>query len=364
VALQRLRIADVRCIVSAELNLASGRNYLIGANGAGKTSVLECIHLLGRGRSFRTRQAARLVRTGAAGFSVYGEISGSDLAGTTVSEGNHRLGIALSGGRLEARLDGGPAESLATLAQLFPVHVVDPRLHRLIESGPSERRRFIDAGVFHVEPTYLSQWRTYRRLLGQRNAALKAGHPEAVSGVWTEPLVNAGEAVNGLRTIYLQGLAGAVRDIGGRLLGCAVGLEFQSGWGKDSSFAEALRSSQPRDRASGYTQVGPHRADLQLNFDSGQVRDSASRGQQKLVAAALVLAQVREFERITGRRGTLLVDDPAAELDSESLQRLLVQISVLHAQSIITGLRIEPLQVDTNDPVFHVEQGEVKAVLY
>jgi DNA replication and repair protein RecF len=354
--LEHLRIDGVRCLRDVVLDLDPGRNYLWGSNGAGKTSCLEAIFLLARGRSFRLRQTARLVRHGSDRLSVFGRVRDG--------EGRlHRLGIEFAGGRLAGQLDGEGVRSQAEMLRLFPVHVIDPRLHQLIEAGPSERRRYLDAGVFHVEHRFLSQWRHYRRVLGQRNAALKAGVAAGELKVWTEPLLAAAGAVDEARGSYVAELAAIAAVQARALVGHELRLAYRPGWRRGISLAEALEEHRHGDRAAGFTQVGPHRADLKLEFDSGGVRETASRGQQKLVAAALVIAQVRLFEERTGRTGTVLVDDASAELDEGSQARLKAALDGLRSQQILTGLTVEALRPDPGFPVFHVEQGRIDPVL-
>jgi DNA replication and repair protein RecF len=198
--LKHLRINGVRCLREVVLEFGERRNYLWGQNGAGKTSCLEAIYLLGRGRSFRMRQTARLVRHGQDRLSVFGVCSNPNDA-------EHRLGVEFAEGRLVSHCDGEVVASQADMLRLLPVHVLDPRLHQLIEAGPSERRRYIDTGVFHVEHRFLADWRHYRRVLGQRNAALKAGVPAAELEVWTDPLVQAALAVHGARAAYIKALS-------------------------------------------------------------------------------------------------------------------------------------------------------------
>jgi DNA replication and repair protein RecF len=354
--LKHLRVDGLRCLSGQALDFDERRNYLWGPNGSGKTSCLEAIYLLGRGRSFRTRQTARLVTRGSERLTVFG------ITGTAEGE-THRLGVEFAAGRLESRLDGEPVSSQAEMLRALPVHVIDPRLHQLIEAGPSERRRYVDSGVFHVEQGFLADWRHYRRVLGQRNAALKARVPDRELGAWTEPLVTAGQRVHEARTAYVGELAGLASALGRALVGADIRIEYRAGWRRGLSLAEALAESHSRDRASGFSQVGPHRADLQLDFESGGVRETASRGQQKLVAAALVLAQVSLFEARTGRRSTLLLDDASAELDGGAQLRLAEALSSLKSQQILTGLSLESLQPQPGSPVFHVEQGRIRSML-
>lgn len=354
--LKHLRIDGVRCLRGVAFDFDQCRNYLWGSNGAGKTSCLEAIYLLGRGRSFRMRQTARLVRHGEERLTVFGVVQDFE-------EREHRLGVEFSDGRLTSQHDGEAAGSQADMLRLLPVHVLDPRLHQLIEAGPSERRRYIDAGVFHVEHRFLNDWRHYRRVLGQRNAALKAGLSGAELEVWTEPLVQAAEAVHEARAAYVSVLSKMAAELARQLVGHEIRLEYRPGWRRGIGFGEALAEYRDRDRASGFTQIGPHRADLRLEFDSGGVRDTASRGQQKLVAAALVIAQVRVFEERTGQRSTVLVDDASAELDRAAQERLGEALTDLRSQLILTGLDLEALRPDVGFPVFHVEQGKVQQML-
>jgi len=351
-ALEHLRIEAVRCLGQVSVDLDQRRNYLLGPNGAGKTSFLEAIYLLARGRSFRLRQTKRLIQHGREGLSVFGIVAGAGGE-------KHRLGIEFGSGGLKSQLDGQPVGSQAEMLRLLPVHIIDPRLHQLIEAGPSERRRYIDSGVFHVEHQFLGDWRRYRRVLTQRNAALKARVSESELALWTEPLIEAASAVDTARRGYVEALSEVAAAEALELLGHSIHLQYRPGWRRGIELRDALREGRAGDREAGFTQAGPHRADLKLEFDSGGIRELASRGQQKLVAAALVIAQVRIFEQRTGQISTVLVDDASAELDGEAQQRLRAALDGLRSQQILTGLSLDSLRPEPGYPVFHVEQGRV-----
>ena len=353
-ALSRIHVTTLRCLRDTELGLDPALTYILGPNGAGKTSLLEAIFLLGRGRSFRTRQARRLVTGGCSEFAVFGEV--------TADSRSRRVGVAWKQGRLEKRIDGEPAVGTAALAALFPVHVLDPSSHELVQGTPSERRRFLDWGVFHVEHDYLETWRRYRRLLSQRNAALKASAGLAELGTWSAGLAEAGEAVHELRRRYLSVLEPVLAALGAALLRQPLALAYARGWDATEPLLAALERHVARDRQLGNTEAGPHRADIVVMLDSRPARDEASRGQQKLAAAALVLAQARVHAAQLGTRGTLLVDDPAAELDNAALERLLEELYGTSAQLVITGLTSAQLPVRAGFPVFHVERGDVRAL--
>ncbi|MGI9258563.1 MAG: DNA replication/repair protein RecF [Gammaproteobacteria bacterium] len=350
--LERVRIEGFRCLTAVDVELHPERNYLFGRNGAGKTSFLEAIYLLGRGRSFRTRQNRRLIQHGSSGFSVYGEY--------LTATGRRRLGVALDGSGLQVRLDGESARGMSALATVLPVHVIEPTMHRLIEGGPSERRRFLDWGVFHVEPSYLDHWRRYRRILGQRNAALKQGQDLSV---WLTPLLEVANLVDSARGRYADALNVALTGLGDALLGNSINIDYRNGWSEGTSLEQALLASDKKDRSFGLTHVGPHRADLRVNLGARGVREEISRGQQKLVAASLILAQIRVFAKTHGEGGVLLVDDPAAELDQSALGALLAALDDLPAQLILTGLSEVSLAPEKAAPVFAIEQGRVSQML-
>ncbi len=294
----------------------------------------------------------RLVHHGADGFAVFGEV---DVGGAT-----HRLGVAYQAGRLEKRVDGEPAAGMAELAALLPVHAIDPSMHGLIEGGPSERRRFLDWGVFHVEPGYLESWKRYRRVLGQRNAVLKQAADLDELRPWSSALAEAGSLVDASRQRYLARLGPFVSALGQRLLDRSLTLDYRRGWGNDEPLADALAAAESRDRQNGSTEPGPHRAELVLRLDERRVQDEASRGQQKLTAAALILAQVALEAADRPLRSALVVDDPAAELDAGSLERLLGALTEVSAQLVFTALTPKNLAPDPGFPVFHVERGEVR----
>lgn len=356
-SLERLTIEDFRCVERADLEFDGRCNLISGENASGKTSLLEAVFFLGRGRSFRSTRNDSLIRTGAQRFSL--------LARTLQNGVSQPLGMRLGPDGIEARYAGRPVTGLAELATRLPVQAIDPEVHRLVDGGPQERRRYLDWGVFHVEPTFVDHWRRYQRALRQRNAALKAGQAPTLIRAWDSELIEAGEAVVQYRQRYVTGLRISVREVGQRLLGAEVDLGINQGWSGERSLAEALEHSFARDRARGLTHAGPHRADLSVRVSGQVARDRVSRGQQKLLAAAMLLGQLEHDAKHGSGVAALLVDDPAAELDATHLERLLSEILGLPAQLFITSL-------DPTNPVlgklpegrrFHVEHGVVSRLL-
>lgn len=356
-SLERLAIEDFRCVERAELQFDSRCNLIAGENASGKTSLLEAVFFLGRGRSFRSTRNDALVRTGAGQFSLVARIFHNSVS--------QPLGMRLGADGIEARYAGRPVAGLAELATRLPVQAIDPEVHRLVDGGPQERRRYVDWGVFHVEPTFVDHWRRYQRALRQRNAALKAGQTPALVRVWDSELVEAGESVADCRQRYIAGLRNSVREVGQRMLGSEIELGLYQGWSAERPLAEALEHSFSRDRERGSTSAGPHRADVSVKVSGQTARDRVSRGQQKMLAAAMLLGQLEHDAARGSAVATLLVDDPAAELDANHLERLLGEVLSVPAQLFITALDPENPAL-RNLPAgrrFHVEHGVVSALL-
>ncbi len=146
-ALTRLLIQDFRNIEQADLALAPGFNFLIGANGSGKTSVLEAIYTLGHGRAFRSLQAGRIIRHEQEAFILHGRIDGAERE-TTVGLTKNRAGDS------KVRIDGSDGHKVAELAQLLPMQLITPEGFTLLNGGPKFRRAYVDWGCFHNTPLF------------------------------------------------------------------------------------------------------------------------------------------------------------------------------------------------------------------
>lgn len=352
--LLQLEVARFRCIDHAQLQLDPSCNLVIGANASGKTSLLEAMFLLGSGHSFRTHQSEPLIQYGSDHFLTVGYI-----------QTNHRqemIGLRGWKDRKEGRINSESAQNLSELATRFPVQSIDPDVHQLLQEGPTHRRRFLDWGVFHVEPRFHDAWRRYQRALRQRNAALKGGLTEAVVRAWDQDLIEQGSQVAYLREAYLTALSPFVRNLGRRLMGLEIDLEHQQGWRRALSFELAIAESWPRDSSRASTTVGPHRADMVVKVGQVPARDRVSRGQQKLLACTLILAQQLHRAAIGAAPACLLLDDPAAELDVDNLGKLLAVIAEIPTQLVISGLNKDMLEFFPNARLFHVEHGSVQPV--
>lgn len=349
--LNSLEIEHFRCIEHAALDFAPDVNLIFGDNASGKTSLLEAIFFLGRARSFRTPRIEPLIQDEADALQVTG----------TLGTGGQHLGIRRGRRSSEIRLGGATVRSLAELAQAFPVQALDPTVHGLLEDGPRHRRRFLDWGVFHVEQGFQAVWQRYNRALRQRNILLRQDAPRREFIPWEQELTESGGVLDGHRRAYLAQLSEALQPVAVTLLAIdqPVTLEYLGGWPDALTLAEALEAGWSQDMEQGATRSGPHRAEFVIRIGGRRVRERISRGQQKVLAGALVLTQMRLFRAATGLAAVLLADDLPAELDTGHLARFLELAGDGSSQLFMTSIRPESVPASLTDTgrVFHVEQG-------
>ena len=344
--------SNFRCLKSAEFTFGPRFNLIHGANASGKTSILEALAYLGRGKSFRGASTANLIRHGESEFILFGELEFSGGSIRPVGLRNSREG-------LEVRVGGEPASSAAVLAEALPLQIIDPEVHNLIAGGPELRRRFLDWIAFHVEHDHLAHWRRFRRALKQRNAALKARSNESLIKSFDAEFLRLAKQLGESRSRALELTLDSLHEHGRGLLGTDLSFEYRQGWNSDKDLRSVLDDGLERDLRLGFTQSGPHRADLAVSYDERQARKLVSRGQQKLLASAMIIAATEAAQTALEQPLLLLLDDPAAELDRQSVERLMAAVSALGCQVIATSLERDALNFPEQPIVFHVEQGRV-----
>jgi DNA replication and repair protein RecF len=348
--LTAIDIENFRCIRAAHLALDPQATGIVGENGSGKTSLLEAIYLLAHGRSFRANQREKLLPPQADFLRIVGRIH--------TARGELVAGIEYGEQGTRANLAGQGISGIAEIAEILPVQVIDPGVHRLIEEGSARRRRLLDWGVFHVKHEFLGVWRRYQRALQQRNAVLRSNGDEQLLAAWEAELSTAGHRVDSLRSEYAAQLLPHFVEVAEQLLGAqGARFSYRRGWAAEHDLAAQLIDSRPRDQRLRTTTVGAHRADVAFVFEGAPARDRVSRGQQKLLAAAFILGQLA-FQAAQGAPpACLMLDDPAAELDVDNLGKLLAAVSKIPAQLVITSVHESGLEGVKLGRKFHVKQG-------
>lgn len=350
---QHLRLFD-----HLEIELSPAINVFVGDNGAGKTSILEAVDILSRGKSFRTPNISEVVAHHEEELVIAAEILESSQQST-------HLGIAKNGSGTQLRIDQQNVARWSELTQYLPLLSIHPESYRLITDGPNQRRKYLDWGLFHVEPTFKKVWRDYSRALKQRNFCLRQQQINEASS-WHHVLVKEGEELNRLRNAYFREISPIVQAIAPKIgLIDDIVLDFKPGWNQRDSLLELLENELTNGKLPSSTQYGPHRAEMTFSWKDTSFAKSSSRGQQKILAIALKLAQAEHLYKNYNRSSVYLIDELPAELDQARCEKVLSLLSSLRNQILITSIAREPLAKLTTQEMnwFHVERGQVTSML-
>lgn len=355
-ALSRLLIRDFRNIVHADLPLNNHFNFLIGANGSGKSSVLEAIYTLGHGRAFRSSNHQRVIRDEQMEFVLHGQWQ----------QGQQTTALGLSKNRLgesRIRIAGKDNHKIADLAALLPMQLITPEGFTLLTGGPKYRRAFVDWGCFHSQQGFFEQWNKLKRVLKQRNAALRQVQHYRQLAVWDQALIPLAEQVSLWREAYCLAISEQILTTCQQFLP-EYQFDFQlyRGWDKHSDYAQLLVKQFERDKGTGFTQLGPHKADFRLRANQTFVEDRLSRGQMKLLMCALRLAQGEFLTKQTGLPCLYLLDDFASELDEQKRQLLAQRLQNTQAQVFVSAITVEQISEMTAQPsaLFQLVDGDVR----
>jgi len=348
-----LNIRNLRNISSTTIDFDSCLNCFVGDNGAGKTTILEALTVLAKGRSFRSGQIASLIGPDGNSFQVVSKIE-------TQRGDLHQLGMERAADHWSARHNGEDVSQLSELTQLIPHVLLEPNSHTLISGPPDTRRKYLDWGVFHVEHTYLMLWRRYNRVLKQRNAALRQANRMVIESLDAQ-FIQLGEQLHIARKKHAEALDGILQIqfpvFSDALNGIA--LSYRKGWSGES-LEESINNSFTRDIERGSTGPGPHKADLYMTLNGAPAKERLSRGEQKAMTAAMIIAQAQMITN-SGETPVLMLDDVSSELDEVHLGKVLDAGVKLGAQILLTGTVLTPTikSHEGKYTVFHVKHGDV-----
>ncbi len=348
-----LSVTNLRNIAAAELELQPGLNLLVGRNAQGKTSLLEAVALLARGRSFRTERLGEVVRRGsedlrAAGLAVDGR-------------GEAHLEVRVSAGRRSLWVGGSEVGPRAYHGHLEALVYSTDRL-RVVFGPMGERRRYFDRAAAALWPTYRQDLADYERLVAQRNAALEQRHELEP---WDERLVTVGARLRGRRGRYLARLRQALEhgfSPGGERYGLLPrpdGAADDEDVGQERLRAE-LQASRRQEQRQRRTLVGPHRDVIEMLIDGQEAGLCASAGQARSLMLALTEAALEVYRLERGTSALALLDDLDSELDEERASEVCRRLAA-GGQALVTtahagwARRLGPL-----GSVFEVNAGRVR----
>lgn len=367
--IQRLLITNLRILQQVEISGLSQCNIIIGKNGSGKTSLLEAVFLLSRGKSFRHHQPRHYVTHGAEETTVFAQFS-------------HTASMAVAkstAGESKLRLNTANVATQSELTRELPVILLDPTQLDLLDHGSGERRALLDWLVFHINPIFYKTWLSYQRALKQRNRILKENdsvarlsHTQKMQLLaWDEQLATLGNDIHTMRQEVMSAWQPLFKKICSQFLPQyeEITMRYTAGFDVALGLKEVLQARQPKDLELGYTRVGVHRADVMIfTGETGakkQAADVFSRGEKKLLIMALKLSQLQLLTSFK-RKAVVLLDDINAELDKAAVARLLTGLHGCESQVFMTSLTDEVIpQVENlwqQHTQFFIEKGEVSVL--
>ncbi len=355
----RLNVSSVRNIQSTDIKPSAAVNVFFGENGSGKTSLLEAIHLLASGKSFRSSKVDPLINYEADSSVVYAEL-----------HNGYRVGLSKSRRQKhELHLQGQPQSNWENVARELPLQLLDSNSFLLLEGGPRSRRKYLDWGAFHVEHSFIENWRRSRKCLANRNFLLRQKRVDIKQlAAWDAELCDAAGEVDRSRHSYFSALAPRFAEVYSELNGSEsnkLSIHYLRGWDSDKTLAEVLASSVSPDSRYGATQSGPHRAELDIRVGRNRAVEVLSRGQQKVLVSALKIAQGDLLSKQRDRKCIYLIDDLPAELDLRNRASVVSQLIRQGGQLFFTSVEQKALNSSFPDAVevamFHVERGIVTA---
>lgn len=363
--LTTLHIHHVRNLIDNRLTL-SKHNLFIGDNGSGKTSLLEAIFLLSRGRSFRHHQPKHYIHHHHDHCIIWAKRQLSDSEQTFALKKNTDASTQL-------RYNNLPQANQSTLTKQLPTLIIDPLAITLLEHGTQDRRQLLDWLSFHLYDDFYSTWLSHNRLLKQRNALLRhAQKNQATFVAWDNALEQYANQLHQYRQNAFELWQTAFTQTVTTLLPRyeCIHLSYQAGFDTQKSLSAILQTRLPLDIELGYTRIGAHRADIAIHLTYhtafGTKKEQAvhilSRGEKKLLIIALKLAQLAVICQQSDKPPLVLIDDIGAELDKKALAILFKTLFALPCQLFITSLDDDILTIISEQDlilpsVFYLQDG-------
>ncbi len=357
--IEQLKVHSVRNLSELTIEPASKLNFFYGPNASGKTSVLECIYLLSRIKSFRSKRINDVVSRGQEKLQVFAK---------GIKQGKEfSVGVEKGRGTTIIKYDGEVIQTASEQARRLPMYILTPDHHTLFTGTPKDRRHWLDWSLFHVKQNYISVWKSYHRALRHRNALLKTDrfiNSSELTG-WEKLMSEEAVKLDTMRSEYISSLNQFLNTVFLPFVLPGKGLIEYLNYSYDNQdLASLLAENRKDDIKKGYSGIGPHRTDISFSYDDFNVAKHLSRGQTKLFGAAVVSSQV-EILKAAEIDAMVLVDDLDAELDDESTKKMFDLLLANNTQTFISSLTKPDwiLEKENNIAVFHVKHGKVEKMV-
>jgi len=368
--IKQLKVTAFRNIESIAVDTDKQVNVFYGANGSGKTSILESLFFLSRAKSFRTNRRLDLLKTQRQYLAVNLDISQQQ------KERNIGIGLDEKGNSI-LKLDGEVSKKLSETTSLTPVQLITPESFDIFWSVPKARRSYLDFGLFHVEHEFQTIWQQYQKLLKQTNnllrkSAQKRDQDNRELSFWYKSLINASNEVDRFRQMFIeQHLSKEISKLEVLLtesdkahLVNGLSVKYKSKLISNEIADDALLTLIEKDKKYKQVSFGPNRADLLFIKNNEDISAKLSRGQAKMLFYLLEIAMVNIVKNTTGKNILMLVDDLPSEVDESTRDTMLRMLLHSGAQIFVTGIEnkiaMEFRKYTDSVNMFHVEHGNVR----
>lgn len=326
-SLREVRVSHLRCHDALQWDCRPGLNLIVGANGSGKTTMLEAVYMMAHGRSFRQARDPVLVRNGESRFLIHGQ---------WVRFGPMNLSVAGRRGQTTLRLQGRDVQRRKDISESFPVLVEAPQGRRVIDGAPGERRRWLDAQVLVAQPNLVSVYESYLRSVMQRARLLRRRAAASELDAWEQQIVHYGTPIVQARRQVIEQmnawLAGETL-----LTESPLSIELEAREYDREAWIARLRDKREEDQRRGALRFGPHCDTVTIRYMEREIRSAGSRGQQKLAAIALKMAECAIWAQYRRLLPVVLLDDCLEALDRTRQQRLLQRLQTSPMQVLMTA---------------------------
>lgn len=341
--LRTLRLCNFRSYDDVTFEFAPRVNLIAGDNARGKTTILEAIHYLICGRSFRTQQSSELIRYGQSHFFIEAYFIKNNV--------EQRLKIACDGAQKKIVYNNTVYPSLSNLLGLIHGAVFTPDDAKLVKGQPAARRQFLDIQIAQVDPLYVHYLSRYNRAMSQRNCLLRAKETTSIES-WEHEMAAAAAYIWEQRHAAVTELEKACHPLYGALSGeiAKFGIAYKGAFkgslkATTDEYLKVLHKNRSREKILGYTIAGPHKDDLLFALQEQEMRYFGSEGQQRTCVAALRLAEWSRLKAHSGLHPLMLVDDVGISLDGSRREKMMNHLFNL-GQVFLTSTDVDFYQTE------------------
>ncbi|VAW44180.1 DNA recombination and repair protein RecF [hydrothermal vent metagenome] len=353
--LTQLKINGFRCYESLDLTFDQRINVFSGANGAGKTSVLEAIYFLSTGKSFRSKRSKNLINHNSNELTVFAQYNDKDKF-------KNKIGVSLNKAlKKNIKFNSQKISNQSEIAHTLPVVSIDPDSYLFLDKPPQYRRSFLDWLVFHVKPEYLKIWSRVSRCQKQLNTLYKEKRQDQL-GHWEKLYIEYADQLTEMRQAVFTELRDLIYIKVQLIIPELAELEisFYQGWSKENTLAEQIQKDREKNLVYGNLNQGVHKMDIKNSIIHKPAHENLSRGQKKLISIIYYLSYIELLSTQLKINPILCLDDMDAELDTEKTKILCDFIQNSSNQAFISTVDPNKLMALLKKTcLFHVEHNQI-----